>query len=79
MARGRRRDEWERWASWMTMYAECHRDTKKRRAAYTPSDFLPEDLRPKRAKSEPIKMTIKQYAAALGQPINGQAVVQRGG
>jgi len=41
MAEGRRRDQWDHTASLMALIATCHRDPKKRRSGFVPSEFHP--------------------------------------
>lgn len=53
MAEGRSRDEWTRTASMMALIANVNRDPNK--AAFLPSDFLPEGMKD---KSPPPKVGI---------------------
>jgi hypothetical protein len=41
MVEGRERSEWERTSFWCAMYANAHRDSKKRHKPYEASDFSP--------------------------------------
>lgn len=47
MSEGHRQDTWSRAASLMALLANCHRDAKRRREPYLPTDFLPADVQPR--------------------------------
>jgi hypothetical protein len=65
MARGRRRDEWSRWALWIASYAASQGDKSA-----DPLKIMPADLRPKRPPEKPIaKLSLRQLASAMGQKI----------
>jgi hypothetical protein len=47
MAEGRSKERWNHTAAILALQANCHRDPKKRKKAFTPADFLPRDERSK--------------------------------
>ena len=67
MAEGKRRDEWQRWAAWMAMFANANRDPKKRSTPFGPKDFDP-FARRKKQKTDQLSPAdqVAAFAIAVG-------------
>lgn len=58
MAEGRAAHDWERTSALMALTANCHRDTKRRPAPFTPDEFNPVADRHKKPKAPPPKVPL---------------------
>jgi len=66
MAGGRQRDQWARAAAAMALFAEAHRDRKKRPRPFSAADFDPfADKRPAGRRGMPVKARHVESLARL--------------
>ena len=69
MAEARCEHDWGMASSVMAMLAEIHRDRRRRRRPFSPTEFNP--LRQK--VSRPIPVTVSQLAIMLGRPLKSNS------